>query len=147
MGELGSLATDIVCAIKSNMPNAVIALTHSSWVQEPEYSSYWSNMPLDLADFVHATGRADTGAYINDTDAANRSDGTWSYLGSLTGKPIIADTSFGVTEMSDSWSSASANTLNGLIDAGLAAVLVGAPPGNYQSNIQSLQPNLGSTCQ
>jgi hypothetical protein len=147
MGELGSLATDIVCAIKSNMPNAVIALTHSSWIREPEYSSYWSNMPLDLADFVHATGRADTAPYLNDTDANNRSDGTWSYLGSLTGKPIIADTSFGVTEMSDSWSTSSASTLNGHISSGLAGVLVGAPPGDYQSNVESLRPNLDSTCQ
>jgi hypothetical protein len=147
MGELGSLATDIVCAIKSNMPNAVIALTHSSWIREPEYSSYWSNMPLDLADFVHETGRADTGAYLNDTDAANRSDGTWNYLGSLTGKPVLADTSFGVTEMNDSWSTSSASTLNGHIESGLAGVLLGAPPGNLQSNISGLQPSLGSTCQ
>jgi hypothetical protein len=147
MGELGSLATDIVCAIKANMPNAVIALTHSSWVREPEYSSYWSNMPLDLADFVHATGRADTGEYLNDTDAANRSDGTWNYLGSLTGKPILADTSFGVTEMNDSWSTSTASTLNGHIGNGLAGVLLGAPSGSLQSNIAGLEPSLGSTCE
>jgi len=116
-------------------------------LKEPAYSSYWSNMPLDLADLVHVTGSANAGAYLNNSDANNRSDGTWSYLGSLTGKPIMADTSFGITEMTDSWSAASASTLNGHISSGVAAVLVGAPPGNYESNINSLRPNLNSTCQ
>jgi hypothetical protein len=104
-------------------------------------------MPLDLADMVHVTGTADAGEYLNNSDAANRSDGTWSYLGSLTGKPIIADTSFGVTEMADSWSSSSASVLNGHISSGVAAVLVGAPPGNYQANIDGLRGSLNSTCQ
>lgn len=145
--ELGSLTTDIVCAIKSAMPNSVIALTHSSWLAEPEYSQFWSAMPLDLADLVHVTGRGDTGEYINDSDSYMRSDGTWDYLHSLTGKPIIADTSFGVTTMQDTWASNDASTLNARIADGVAGALVYPIPGDYQSKINSLGSQLNSTCQ
>lgn len=148
MTELGQLATDIVCAIKSNMPNAVIALTHSTWVAEPTYTQYWSAMPLDLTDLVHSTGEGNiSGGYINDGDANNRNDGTWKYLHQLTGKPVIADTSFGVTTMENTWSSVSASTLNSRISDGVAGALVYPVPGSYQSQISGLASQLSSTCQ
>ena len=31
MAELGQLAADITCAIKTNMPNAVVAINHTTW--------------------------------------------------------------------------------------------------------------------
>jgi hypothetical protein len=145
--ELGSLITDIFCAIKSEMPNAVIAPNYSPWIREPEITSFWTALPLDLIDLVHVTGMGNVpGGYINDGDAINRSDGTYRYLNQITGKPIIVDTSFGVTTMSDTWSTASAATLNERIADGVTAALIYPTPSNYQSRIDSLASQLDSTC-
>jgi hypothetical protein len=68
-------------------------------------------------------------------------------LHQLTGKPVLADTSFGVTTMDDTWSASPEATLNARISDGVAAALVYPVPGNYQSRINTLNPQLGSTCQ
>jgi hypothetical protein len=104
-------------------------------------------MPLDLIDLLHVTSSADTGGYFNDGDAFNREDGTFRFLNQLTGKPIIADTSFGVTTMQDSWSTASVATLNDRIADGVVGVLIYPTPGDYQQRINSLSGGLQSTCQ
>ena len=70
----------------------------------------------------------------------------FEFLNQLTGKPIIADTSFGVTTMQDSWSTASAATLNERIGDGVAGVLIYPTPGDYQQRINGLAPQLASTC-
>lgn len=146
--ELGSLMTDIICAIKSEMPNAIIAPNYSPWTSGDDIISFWSALPLDLIDLVHVTGMANVpGGYINDGDANNRSDGTFAYLHGITGKPIIVDTSFGVTTMEDTWSSSPAATLNERIADGVVAANVYPAPGDYQSRINSLNSQLDSTCQ
>ncbi|MET0412212.1 MAG: hypothetical protein ABW217_13000 [Polyangiaceae bacterium] len=148
MPELGQLASDIMCAIKSNMPNAVLALNHSTWLAGAELRSFWSAMPLDLIDLVHVTSSADIpDGYFNAGDANGREDGTFRFLNQLTGKPILADTSFGVTTMQDSWSTASPQTLNARIADGVAGVLIYPTPGNYAQRITTLGPQLASTCQ
>jgi hypothetical protein len=146
--ELGQLATDIMCAIKSNMPNAVIALNHSTWMAGAELRNFWNAMPLDLIDMLHITSSSNVpGGYFNNGDANNREDGTFAFINQLTGKPIIADTSFGVTTMQDSWSTASAATLNARIADGVAGVLIYPTPGDYAQRINALAPQLDSTCQ
>jgi hypothetical protein len=147
MTELGQLAADIMCAIKANMPNAVIALNHSTWMAGTELRDFWDAMPLDLIDLLHITSSADVpGGYFNAGDASNRDDGTFRFMSQLTGKPIIADTSFGITTMQDSWSTASAATLNARIGDGVAGVLIYPTPGDYAARINTLAPQLASTC-
>jgi hypothetical protein len=147
MQELGQLASDILCAIKGNMPNAVIALNHSTWLGGAELTGFWNAMPLDLIDLLHITSVADVpGGYFNTGDANSRQDGTFRFLRQLTGKPIIADTSFGVTTMQDSWSTASAATLNARITDGVVGALIYPTPGDYAQRIGGLAPQLASTC-
>jgi hypothetical protein len=146
MAELGQLATDIICAIKSNMPNAVIALNHSTWVAGNEYNAFWNAMPLALVDMIHVTGAANVpGGFFNTTDANNRQDGTFAYLSQLTGKPLLVDTSFGVTNMQDTWSTATPATLNARIADGVVGALVEPMPNNYQQRITALGA-LSNTC-
>jgi hypothetical protein len=148
MQELGQLASDIICAIKGNMPNAVIALNHSTWLAGGELTGFWNAMPIDLIDLLHITSSANVpGGYFNTSDANNRDDGTFRFLSQLTGRGIIADTSFGVTTMQDSWSTASVATLNARIDDGVVGVLVYPTPGDYAQRINGLNPQLASTCQ
>jgi hypothetical protein len=110
--ELGQLASDIICAIKSNEPNAAVAIDHSSWIRNPQLTSYFQAMPLSITDFVWTTGMGNVaGGYLNTGDSFNRSDGTYAYLHMLTGKNILVDTSFGVSAQGDTWSTADAATL------------------------------------
>lgn len=147
MTELGSLATDIICAIRSNMPTAVVAVNYSPWIQEPDVTNFWTAMPLDLIDFVHVTGMGNVdGGYINDGDAYDRQEGTYSFLSGITGRKILVDTSFGVTTMDNTWSSIPASTLNERIADGVAGALVFPTPGSYQSQISGLSSQLNSTC-
>ena len=148
MAELGALAVDIMCAIKSNMPNAVIALNHSTWLAGADFTNFWNAMPLDLIDMLHVTSSANVpGGYFNNGDANDRQDGTFAFLNQRTGKPIIADTSFGITTMQDSWSTASVETLNDRIGDGVAGVLIYPTPGDYQQRINAFDGQLNSTCQ
>ena len=56
------------------------------------------------------------------------------------------DTSFGVSGQDNTWSNASATTLNERIADGVIAVNVNPMPSNYQSQIDALAPDLSSTC-
>lgn len=147
MADLGGYTADIICAIKTNMPNAVIALNHSTWLTGAQTRAFWSAMPLDLVDLLHITSAANIpGGYFNDTDANNREEGTFRFLSQLTGKSILADTSFGITTMQDSWSTATAATLNQRIADGVVGVLIYPTPGDYAQRIGALG-GLTSTCQ
>jgi len=148
MSELGAFTSDIICAIKTNMPNAVIALNHSTWLNGNQVRSFWGAMPLDLVDLLHITSQANVaGGYFNTTDANNREEGTFRYLSQLTGKPILADTSFGITTMQDSWSSATPATLNARIADGVVGALVYPEPNGYAQRIATLRASqLASTC-
>jgi hypothetical protein len=145
--ELGQLASDIICAIKSNMPNASVAINHSSWIRDPQRAQYFAAMPMSVVDAVYTTGLGNVaGGYINMGDSYNRPDGTYASLHALTKKPIIVDTSFGVTAMADTWSTAPLDTLNARIADGVVAVNVNPMPGTYQTSIATLAPKLSSTC-
>jgi hypothetical protein len=147
MQEIGQLTSDIVCAIKSNEPNALVAVNHSSWIRNPQLTSYFNALPLSIVDFVWTTGMGNVaGGYLNNGDANNRMDGTYAYLHELTGKKLFVDTSFGASQQNDSWSNTPVATLNQRITDGVVAANVTEPPSDYQSRVQSLSPQLDSVC-
>jgi hypothetical protein len=146
MQELGELTREIVCAIKSSQPEAIVALNHSSWVRNPTLTSYFEAMPLEVVDLIWTTGMGNADGYLNTGDAYGRIDGTYAYLRDLTGKKLLVDTSFGASQQSDSWTNIGAATLNQRISDGVIAVNVTAPPSDYQARITALAPSLVSTC-
>lgn len=147
LADLGSLTTDIVCAIKSNMPNAVVAINHSSWIRNPQLMSYFAAMPMQIIDMVWTTGMGNVqGGYLNTTDSYNRSDGTYAYLYGLTGKNLLVDTSFGASQAEDTWTTTPVATLDQRIADGVIAVNVTTSPGPSSSTIGALEPQLSSTC-
>ncbi len=139
--ELGQLARDITCAIKTNQPNAVVAMNHSPWISDDQFSGFWGNQPVDVLDMVWVQGYGDSSTLPNSwgQDTAN-----YTSLRSITGRPIMAETSYGLP---DRWSDTSASNINARISEGVIAVMVNETPGNYQSATESLSPQLNSTCQ
>jgi hypothetical protein len=148
--ELGQLAADIACAIKSNMPNALVAIDHSTWNSDQVTNDFWNAMKAVSYDMVWTTGVANNNGFFDAStkpDAYNHATATYSYVHGLTGRPILVDTSFGLSQMGDSWSNADAATLNARIADGVIAANVTMPPGGYSSAIAALSPQLHPICQ
>jgi hypothetical protein len=94
IAELGTLATDITCAIKTNAPNAVVALNHTPWNADDETDAFFGAVNLDIIDVVWTTGVGNNSGLINlDADATeyNATSARYSYLHELTGKTLFVD--------------------------------------------------------
>jgi len=147
--ELGALARDIACAIKSNMPNAVVAINHSTWLSNEVTNDFWNAMKGVSYDMVWTTGVAGNKGYLeagaNDS-TYNAKTATFRYISQLTGRKILVDTSFGLSAMADSWSTASVQTLNERIADGVIAANVVSPAASFSQTIRSIAPQLTRVC-
>jgi hypothetical protein len=148
--ELGQLAQDITCAIKSNMPNAVVAINHSTWNADQVTNDFYgalANVPYDL---VWTTGVPNNKGYLEasaNDGSYNKATATYAFLHQHTGRGILVDTSFGLSGMSDSWSGATAADLNARIADGVVAANVTMPSSSYVNTVKALVPQLNTTCQ
>jgi hypothetical protein len=149
LGELGALAREITCAIRGGQPNAVVAINHTTWNSDQETDEFWRAMPLADIDFVWTTGVGDNAGFISrDTNATsyNAKSGTYRYVHELTGKPIWVDTSFGLSQQSDSWTGVAASELNHRLDEGVFAVNVTMPASDYAARLAALRGALDPVC-
>jgi hypothetical protein len=149
--QLGQLAALIATAIKSNMPNAIVAFDDSDWINDTQRPLYWAGIMGANTNFdmVWTTGVGNNPPYLNGGETAssdNGKTGTYSWLHTNTGKTILVDESAGSTLADDTWSNQSAATINSLIADGVVAVNVSDPPSQYQANVTALGPQLNSTC-
>ena len=140
MAEVGQLASDITCAIKSNMPNAVVAIDQSSWNSDDITNSYWGALKNANYDLVWTTGVGNNKGYLeaaaNDT-YYNHATATYAYLKKLTGRSVLVDTSAGASAAADSWSSASQADINSRIAEGVIGVDISGSAPNA-TNISKL---------
>jgi hypothetical protein len=146
--ELAQLAEDITCAIKSNMPNAVVAFNHSTWNPNAITNAYWNALAPVNYDMVWTTGVGNANGFFSAGTTATSYNGataTYAYVHRLTGRTMLVDTSFGLSASSDSWSNISAAEVNARIADGVVAVNVTTAESSYQQNISSLGA-LSGTC-
>jgi hypothetical protein len=150
--ELAELARDITCAIKGNMPKAVVALNHSTWLSDEVTNSLWEAM--DRAgvnyDLVWTTGVANNMGLFEAAakpDAYNNKTARYAYVAQKTKRKIIVDTSFGLSEMADTWATATPETLNMRIADGVIAANVTKPMSNYVAATQMLTQQLEPVCE
>jgi hypothetical protein len=147
--QLGLLAADITSAIKSNMPNAVVAIDQSAWNSDSVTNSFWPAMAQANYDMVWTTAVGNNNGFLNsgaNAQTYNGATATYSYLHRLTGKKILVDESAGMSQQSDTWSNQTAATIAARIAEGVIAVNVSGAPPNYASNVAALEPQLSSTC-
>jgi len=147
--DLGKLAADITCAIKSNMPNAVVAIDHSTWNSDDVTNLYWGAMAGVNYDMVWTTGVASANGFFSTGTTATSYNGktaTYQYVHTLTGRTIFVDTSFGASAMGDTWSNSPAATINARIANGVIAANVTTVPSGYSSAVMSLAPSLATVC-
>jgi hypothetical protein len=150
MTELGQLASDITCAIKGNMPNAVVAIDHSTWNPDQVTNDFWNAMksagvPYDM---VWTTGVPNNNGYLatgTGPTSYNGKTATYSYVHQLTGRNIWVDDGCGSS--GEMWSTSSVSTLNSLIASGVVAFSHCAnPSAAFASAVTALEPQLASTC-
>jgi hypothetical protein len=144
--ELGSLARDITCAIKSNQPNAVVAMNHSPWISNEQSSGFWGAQPLDVLDLVWVQGPGNSDVFLN-SGSYNATTANYAWLHQFTGKNIMAETSYAGSGVDDRWTTTTAANIDARIANGVIAVLVNSPPSTYQTTMGTLGPGLASTCQ
>ena len=142
--ELGQLARDITCAIKSNEPNAVVAMNHSPWIADNISTAFWSAMPMDVIDMVWVQGPGNSDAFVN-AGSYNATTANYAWIYQKTGRTIMAETSYAGSGSDDLWTTTSAANINARIGHGVIGVLVNNPGANYQTAIGTLTP-LTATC-
>lgn len=152
MKELAELARDITCAIKGNMPNAVVAINHSTWLSDEVTNAYWDELARVGVnyDMVWTTGVANNMGFLEEKatpDTYNAKTATYAYLFKKTGRKLLVDTSFGLSGMADTWATASPETLNMRIAEGVIAANVTMPPSNYVAATQMLTDRLDAVCE
>jgi hypothetical protein len=149
--QIGQLAALIATAIKTNMPNALVGFDDSAWISDSERPLYWQGIAQAGTDydFVWTTGVGNNPPFLNANQKATDYDGktgTYSWLHTNTGRPILVDESAGASQAADTWSNQPAATLNSLIADGVVGINVSAAPSDYQSNVATVSPQLTSTC-
>ena len=147
--QLGQLAAQITTAIKTNMPNAIVAMDHSSWNSDDVTNSFWKAMKQADLDLIWTTGVGNSNGFLatgTNASSYNGKTATYAYLHMLTGMKILVDESAGLSQQSDTWSNQPAATINARISEGVIGINVSGPPSNYQSNVTALSPQLKSTC-
>jgi len=149
--ELAGLALEITCAIKSAMPNAVVAINHSTWNPDQVTNDFWGAIRSAGVgyDLVWTTGVPNNDGFLEagaGPSIYNHATATYAYLHELTGRKILVDTSFGLSAMSDTWSNAPAAVLNARIAEGVLAANVTEPPVDYAAAVTALGPQLDPTC-
>lgn len=149
LAELGEFARDITCAIKGNMPNAVVAINHSTWLSDEVTNGFWDAMNAADYDLVWTTGVANNSGFLEakaTPDVYNHATATFAYLSKKTGRKLLIDQGFGLSAMNDTWSTATPETLGQRIADGVIAVNAGTAPPNYVGTVQALTPKLAAVC-
>lgn len=149
LADLGDLARDITCVIKSAQPNAVVALEHPTWLTSEEAVAYWAAMPTDVIDMVYVTGVGNNAGYFGEADSptdANAATNTYAFLAADTGLSVMANTDVFTSASPNTWSSTSAADLNDRITEGVVGVLVTDPQTSYDNERLDLEGALDPFC-
>jgi len=149
--ELAQFTAEVSCAIKANMPNAVVAINHSTWNPDQVTHDFWGAIKSAgvAYDLVWTTGVANNGGFLEQGGSAGSYNGktaTYRYVSQLTGRKILVDTSYGLSAMADSWSTASVKTLNDRIADGVIAANVVSPASSFSQTIRTITPQLSRVC-
>lgn len=138
--EAGQIMGRFVATIREHLPNAVFSLDISPWI--PDNGRDWySNFDLAPFTFINTSGGG-TDANAERIRAAN--DMTWAGVSAVTGKPILADTGYGVagapTGHDMVWDAV--QNINARIADGVVGVAQYNPNSNWGSTIASIRPQL-----
>lgn len=144
--EAGQFMTEMVTAVRQDLPNAVFSLDISPWVGQNgrDHGQAWfSNFNMSLFTFINTSGG---GTHANNARIRSSNEMTWAGVHGVTGKPILADTGYGVAGTSTGhdaqWDSAA--NINARIANGVAGIAQYNPNSSWANTISQIRPNLSA---
>ncbi|MDG5816529.1 carbohydrate binding domain-containing protein [Chitinispirillales bacterium ANBcel5] len=138
--ELGEKMNELVTIIKSHLPNAIISVDISPWIEDQ--AAWYNNFDMSTFSYANTSGGRTSAhsQYIR----ANENPTTWNEIHNITGLGIIADDGYGVgggnTGHDDTWDDV--NNLNARIADGVVAITQADPKPNWGATIQQIRPQL-----
>jgi hypothetical protein len=143
--QAGEIMGKFVQAIKKHLPNAVFSMDISPWVApnngEDNGATWYSNFDMSLFTFVHTSGGSTDGGTAT-IRGSNKM--TWRGVHTVTGKPILADTGYGVNGRSEGpdrvWDDP--NNINARIADGVTSISQYNPGSDWASTITRVRSQL-----
>jgi hypothetical protein len=149
--QAGQIMSQFVNAMKPYLPNAAFSMDISPWVGTNNNTggdgadngkNWYSYFDMSLFTFINTSGGG------TQAGAANiRGDKmTWAGVSAATGKPILADTGYGVNGSSSgpdaAWDSAS--NINARMNDGVISIIQYNPSSSWGSTISSVRSQLNT---
>ena len=145
LSQAGQIMGQFVAAIRESLPNAIFSMDISPWVAPDNGGDngqeWYSNFDMSAFTFVNTSGGG-TDAASTRIRASNNM--TWAGVSQVTGKPILADTGYGVNGSStghdDAWDSPT--NINARIADGVVSIAQYSPNSNWGSTISQIRGQL-----
>jgi hypothetical protein len=147
----GQVMTQFVNAVKKHLPNARFSLDVSPWVAPNNGAdngkSWYANFDMSLFTFINTSGGGTSAGTAKIRPSNNM---TWAGLHQVTGKPILADTGYGVNGASagpdPAWDDAA--NINARMADGVIAVTQYNPASSWGSTLAGVRSQIGApkTC-
>lgn len=140
--EAGQIMGQLANAIRGALPNAVLSLDISPWI--PNNGAEWyANFDLTQFTFIHTSGG---GTSAGTARIRDQNDMTWAGVRQVTGKPILADTGYGVAGQSEGHDPAwdSVTNINARIADGVVSINQYNPNSGWGSTISQIRSQLSS---
>lgn len=140
--QAGDYMGQLIDIIRQQIPNAMIAIDISPWIEDHGSTSGWYGaMPLSKVDFLYTSGGTSQAGSAN---IKTENKMTWSGIYNATKKGIIADCGYGAgggsTGHNAAWDNLS--NLNSRITDGVIAITQKNPNGSW--GIASLRTSLAN---
>jgi hypothetical protein len=144
--QAGTIMGQFVDAMKQSLPNAAFSLDISPWVGSngtDNGQEWYSHFDMTKFTFINTSGGSTdaTSAKIRPSNAM-----TWAGVSAVTGKPILADTGYGVNGSSagpdPNWDMAA--NINARIANGVVAVTQYNPSSTWGTTIANVRSQLGA---
>jgi hypothetical protein len=149
--QAGQIMSQFVNAMKPSLPNAAFSMDISPWVGTNNNTggdgadngkNWYSYFDMSLFTFINTSGGG------TQAGAANiRGDKmTWAGVSAATGKPILADTGYGVNGSSSGPDAAwdSATNINARMTDGVISIIQYNPSSSWGSTISSARAQLNT---
>jgi hypothetical protein len=145
--ESASIMGQFVAAIKQYLPNARVSMDISPWVTPNNGSdngqSWYANFNMTPFSFINTSGG---GTEAANTLIRSTNNMTWAGVSTVTGKPILADTGYGVAGVSaghdDNWDTPT--YINARMGNGVSGVSQYNPKADWGTTLQNIRSQLGT---
>jgi hypothetical protein len=140
--EAGQIMARLVATVRQVLPNVVFSLDISPWIPM-EGANWYPNFTLSDFTFIHTSGG---GTDANNTRIRAVNNMTWAGVRRVTGKPILADTGYGVAGQpaghDAQWDMAS--NLNARIADGVISISQYNPNTSWATTIPQIRSQLSA---